>query len=633
MRNIYIKTAAFILSLVFAVIMVYTGCVTVLRYCESYDFAESFEKSSIPQGYLLHSIYIDGNFDGIDYYIKSADTVYTNTGISDRSYYENAPSQANLIDKKSTEAIITNEWKVQNCEIYAKLTNEKYEQLKTDWLKGATAVSRAINVCIIYLVGMIAAAVYLLWTCGRKNSSDDVHMLLIDRLPTEITLALCALSVSPLIGMLMALGECDAAVFGAQADIIAKGISFGAAVSYALVLTFLMSLVRCLKSRTFLKQSLIYKCIRLIFRVIKFCWNLFVKIVKKIFSYIKKCNDEFKRVVRFILRGNREILLFIGYSAAVFILTMIFTLCIDGSWFWPFILLAASVIFAVRYVYRRISGFERVCEGARIIRGGDVGYVIPEGTDSRTNELAQNINRMADGLRESLKREVQAERMKSELITNVSHDLKTPLTAIINYADLLSELELTPAEANDYASVIKKKGERLKRLTSDLFDISKAQSGGEQVTLEKIDLALLMRQSLGETNESIINSGLDFRINIPENEVNVTADGKKLSRVFENLIQNILKYSMEKSRVYVSLTVREDKAYAEFKNISAVPMDFDGDYITERFVRGDKSRSGDGSGLGLAIAKSYTELCGGSFKVTVDGDLFKACVVFDMIKQ
>ena len=214
--------------------------------------------------------------------------------------------------------------------------------------------------------------------------------------------------------------------------------------------------------------------------------------------------------------------------------------------------------------------------------------------------------------------------MRNELITNVSHDLKTPLTSIINYADLLTELDLSPKEANDYAKIVRQKGERLKKLTQDLFDISKAESGSETVEAERLDMALLLRQSLAELGSEIEKSGLSFVTDIPEGEVPVTGDGKKLSRVFENLLVNALKYSMTGTRVYVSLRAGEGRAVAEIKNISAEPMNFAPSEITERFVRGDRSRSTEGSGLGLAIARSYTELCGGRLDISVDGDLFKA---------
>lgn len=249
------------------------------------------------------------------------------------------------------------------------------------------------------------------------------------------------------------------------------------------------------------------------------------------------------------------------------------------------------------------------------------------------SDLADNLNSIGDGLKQSLDREIKAERMKSELITNVSHDLKTPLTSIISYADLLCAETLSPPEANDYVKIIKQKSERLRTLTEDLFEVSKAQSGNSEFNIEEIDICLLINQTLAELNESITKSGLEFVSDLKENEMFVLGDGKKLSRVFENLIGNCLKYSMKGTRVYINVRRDGDMIRAEIKNIAGYRMEFDSEEITERFVRGDKSRSSEGSGLGLAIVKSYVEGCSGQFKAIADGDLFKAVVLLRPVSE
>ena len=217
--------------------------------------------------------------------------------------------------------------------------------------------------------------------------------------------------------------------------------------------------------------------------------------------------------------------------------------------------------------------------------------------------------------------------MKTELITNVSHDLKTPLTSIISYTELLSKVEELPEEAVDYIQIIAKKSNRLKNLTQDLFDISKVQSGNESVELEKLDISLLINQSLGEHDNEIKNSGLRFCVDV-EKELYITADGRKMSRVISNLIGNALKYTMKNTRVFVSASKNDGEIVIEFKNVASYPMEFNESEIMGRFVRGDESRSVEGNGLGLAIAKSYVELCGGQFEIVIDGDLFKAFMVF-----
>jgi signal transduction histidine kinase len=188
-------------------------------------------------------------------------------------------------------------------------------------------------------------------------------------------------------------------------------------------------------------------------------------------------------------------------------------------------------------------------------------------------------------------------------------------------------MEDLPEEARDYVAVIAKKSERLHRLTRDLFDISKVQSGNEDVVFEKLDVALLMSQALGEQDSEIQSSGLVFCVDTPK-ELYISADGRKMSRVIGNLIHNVLKYSMKNTRVFITAVETEGDIVITFKNISAYPLNFNAEEITQRFVRGDESRTTEGNGLGLAIAKSYTEICNGTFEIAVDGDLFKAILTF-----
>ena len=196
---------------------------------------------------------------------------------------------------------------------------------------------------------------------------------------------------------------------------------------------------------------------------------------------------------------------------------------------------------------------------------------------------------------------------------------------------MLSEIDNLPETAQDYVKIIAKKSERLKNLTQDLFDISKAQSGNEEIVCERLDVALLINQSLGEHNNEITASGLEFCVTLAEN-LCIFADGRKMSRVMSNLIGNALKYAMKNTRVFVAACERDGEAVIEIKNTSAYPMNFDASEIISRFVRGDEARSTEGNGLGLAIASSYVELCGGEFEIIIDGDLFKAVIKFPEYK-
>lgn len=241
--------------------------------------------------------------------------------------------------------------------------------------------------------------------------------------------------------------------------------------------------------------------------------------------------------------------------------------------------------------------------------------------------IIEELASLNESFQNAVSQEVISQRMKTELISNVSHDLKTPLTSIISYIDLLKNEDLSKETQQEYIRILEQKSERLKILIEDLFEASKAASGNLEITKEKIDLVALIKQTLGESAEKIEKSTLQFKLNMPDNKVMCELDGRRTYRIFENLIGNILKYSAPHSRVYIDCIVDEEVSVI-FKNMSAYEMNFTADEITERFKRGDKSRHTEGSGLGLAIAKNLAELQGGTLEIVIDGDLFKVIVKF-----
>lgn len=261
------------------------------------------------------------------------------------------------------------------------------------------------------------------------------------------------------------------------------------------------------------------------------------------------------------------------------------------------------------------------------VRAGELSdYLeLPEDTDLR--EAAENLNEISQGMEKALEERTKSERMKVELVANVSHDLKTPLTSIVSYIDLLEQEKNLPEHVKDYIRILGEKSERLKNMVQDVFEVSKAASGQLPVHLEELDFGKLLRQTLADMNIQIEKSELTLRTTIPEEPVLIQADGQRLYRVFQNLIQNALQYSLKGSRVYLTLTTQDGKACASVKNISAAELDTNTDF-TERFVRGDTSRSDGGNGLGLSIAKSFTEACGGELQVKAEADLFVASVTF-----
>lgn len=479
------------------------------------------------------------------------------------------------------------EYLPKSSRIMLAVRDDYYSAQEKEAQKAKKEFERILNQYIVLLAAALLALAYLAAVCGKHGDDEEIHMWIIDRMYSEITL-------------LLALVSAAAAVLPAVIGITAPEVNMTAAVLFGvgffalLFLMFALSVVRNIKNRTFLKRSLIAKMFRYIFRVVK-------KAAKEIKLLLSKKSG--------------------AIAAVMLIIYTIVVSCFGtvGSIF--------GIVAGLFFIGVRTREFNEIKKGAAEIKSGKLDYKIPQLKCEDYSAVADDINDIGEGISSSVAEKIRAERMKTELITNVSHDLKTPLTSIINYAQLLENTENLPEEAADYVKIILKKSERLKKLTSDLFDITKVQSGNEVLNTETLDLSLLINQSLAEYDEEIKKSGLNFCVNL-EDELYISADGKKMSRVIGNLINNALKYSMQGTRVFVSARRTENGVFAEFKNISAYPIDFDSQEITERFVRGDKSRSEEGSGLGLAIAKEYTEVCGGKFEIVTDGDMFKAVIVF-----
>ena len=243
-------------------------------------------------------------------------------------------------------------------------------------------------------------------------------------------------------------------------------------------------------------------------------------------------------------------------------------------------------------------------------------------------EHGEDLNNISEGIGKAVDARMRSERLKTELITNVSHDIKTPLTSIINYATLIGEMETGNEQLDEYSEVLVRQSNRLKKLLEDLVEASKASTGNLEVQMGRCDVGVLLTQAAGEYETRMTEKGLEIRSTIPEEPVYILADGRHLWRVFDNLMNNIFKYAQENSRVYLSLNQQENKVEVIFRNMSKYPLDISADELEERFCRGDKSRHLEGNGLGLSIAKSLTELQKGTFEIIVDGDLFKVVLTF-----
>ena len=280
-----------------------------------------------------------------------------------------------------------------------------------------------------------------------------------------------------------------------------------------------------------------------------------------------------------------------------------------------------------RYVSKLQKKYGLLLKATNEIAQGNLNVTIEE--DLGVFEpFKPQIYRIEEGFRNAVAEEVKSQRMKSELITNVSHDLKTPLTAIITYVKLLQEPGVTEEQRKEYLETLDRKSLRLKALIEDLFEVSKANSQNITLDIRDVDIVSMVKQVEFEMEDKLADAGLDVRMNLPEEKVIVPLDSQKTFRIFENLFGNIAKYALPGTRVYVNGFTAKDEVTIILKNIAAQELSASGEELTERFVRGDASRNTEGSGLGLAIAKSFTEIQGGKFRIELDGDLFKVVLIW-----
>ena len=550
----------------------------------------------------------------INYYIRWNDTVITNTdaqtpeALLTGGYYSYIKKDSSgIVERKSTHD--THSWLIEDLlqdresvvTISCNIKQSTIEEGKEIWERQKNIVLSAALWTLVYAAAALVFFVYLICVCG-KNREGVCKIRWIDRVWLEVRLAVTvAIGVGMVVGWIFLMEEYRWEQLPRK--LIYWGVGTVSALGSFVLLMGILSIVRTIKTKTLAETSIFLRSLKWLWKKGKQCARLLVKFLSQ-------------------KTGILLLSMLLLYTGLIGLLGM-------GTPESPVWLLLGILLFGVAcfVVAFRAKDVEELKKGVREVRSGNTAYRIPEPKCEDMKALCGDINDIAKGIDVSVAAKVKAERLKSELITNVSHDLKTPITSIINYTELLSQMEALPEEARDYVAIIAKKSDRLKKLTQDLFDISKVQSGNEEVLWEKLDVSLLLHQAMGEHDNEIRTSGLPFCVEAPK-DLYISADGRKMSRVVSNLISNILKYAMKGTRVFVTASEKDGFVWVEFKNISAYPLDFDAEEITQRFVRGDASRTAEGNGLGLAIAKSYTEVCGGTFEILMDGDLFKAILKF-----
>lgn len=462
----------------------------------------------------------------------------------------------------------------------------------TEWLKWGSW--SAVGGSMAFLV-IVICLVYLLFSAGYSHDQNGIQLLLFDKLHTEISAALILLALGLTIWGFSQIWWRTANYF--------FWLIFEGLVLYAISIFGLLSFARRVKMRTLVKNALIYKM----------------------------CNGAYEIVYNGFINNHiirKYIAVIFGFGIMDFIL--MFTVFISRRLIWGLCVVAVYV-YEFIYVGMKLLNIQKIKEGAQKISAGDLQYKIDTSEMSGVfREFAEDINNIGNGLNVAVDESIKSERMKAALITNVSHDIKTPLTSIINYVDLLKRENITQEPIKEYIDVLDMKSQRLKALTEDLVEASRASSGNITLDLQHIDLVELAAQAAGTYQEKFESKDLVTVMNRRDPVIMIMADGRRLYRVLDNLFSNAFKYAMPNTRIYVDMFVQGTKAYFIMKNISSAPLNISPEELTQRFVRGDTARTTEGSGLGLSIAQSLTELHGGQFAIDLDGDLFKVSLTFEI---
>ena len=468
-------------------------------------------------------------------------------------------------------------------------TAPTYSYLLLSWLTEHAGLTVALTVLAALL--SLFFFCFLMASAGHWAGHEGIHLTWLDKTPADVWLIvlLCTFFI------------------GWEAFYYEWGRVFFCAALVPLVLLFLCAFAAQCKAGTVLRGALIG-------RIARFLW----RIVRSLFLGLWRIARNLPLLWKTAL-----------VMAGVFFLEMLFVLAGYGSVDGIFVIMKAVELLAALYIALNLRALQK--GGEKLARGDfsspiDTRYLIGD-----FKRYGQELNDVQSGLEQAVQEQMKAEHLKTELITNVSHDIKTPLTSIVNYVDLLKKEDIPSPEAREYIAVLDRQSHRLKKLTEDLVEASKASSGALNVELQPTDVNVLLSQIEGEYQERLAACHLTLVTQPPAPGTMIQADSRLLSRVMDNLVSNVCKYAMENTRVYVTAAVRDGQAVISFKNVSRDELNISPDELMERFVRGDASRHSEGSGLGLSIARSLVQLQGGTFALSIDADLFRADIVFPLI--
>jgi len=457
-----------------------------------------------------------------------------------------------------------------------------------------------IPIASISLIVTILLFIYLMYSAAHKKGSDVLEQSFIDKIPLGPLLLLFA---GVMVYAHFMLREAAIALYEEfMFEELIMLLSFGFAFAFISLMILISSIAARIKLKTLFRNTLIYI------------------ITKAVLGFIRKILVNISILWKLLLAVTAltiiELIIIVFFTARGGVVPIVIWL-----------LLRAGMIVLFSFAAVNMAEIKR---GGEEISRGNFQYKIDNKhmlTDFKRH--AENLNNISEGMSDAINEKMKSERFKSDLITNVSHDIKTPLTSIINYVDLLDRQNIDDSTSREYIEVLKKQSARLKKLTEDLIEASKATSGVIKANMEKLNLKEIMNQALGEYSAKFTENNIEPVMNDFDEDIFIWADGRLIWRVMDNMMGNICKHSHPGTRAYITVGKKDNRVNICFKNVSKEKLNISAEELMERFVRGDSSRTGEGSGLGLSIAKSLTEIMQGTMQLEIEGDLFKACLIFN----
>lgn len=452
-----------------------------------------------------------------------------------------------------------------------------------------------IVIAAVSFILCLVLFIFLLCAAGHRAGSEGIVPSFVDKIPFDLFTLLMIVAISCLWAILAEMSY-DSILLIMLACLVIL-------VAALLILLYIMSFAVRVKLGGVIKGCIIYKVLAWVWRLIRSVCHAIAELVRGMPLVPKSC-------------------------IAVAVILLLELISVNSGVVW----LITNALLAAALIYTAICMKKLLTAGQKLAAGDESCVVDTAKLYGPFREHGEDLNTIRDGVSLAVEARMRSEHFRTELITNVSHDIKTPLTSIINYVDLLGKEKPENEKMREYIDVLQRQSARLKKLIDDLLEASKASTGNLTVNAEPCDVGVLLDQTLGEYGEKLSAAGLEPVLTKPEKPVIIMADGRHMWRIFDNLLNNICKYSQRGTRVYLEVCERDGKAVVTFRNISSRQLNISSDELMERFVRGDSSRNTEGSGLGLNIAQSLAQLQKGTMELTVDGDLFKVTLTFDVVK-